>query len=150
MVDKFSRTARVRARRTAVQALYQWYMTGSDMSDVIKEFKQERKETKKADLEYFEALLRGIRKQQKTIEENYISLLDRSIEKIDPVERAILDLGVYELLYQPELPWRVVINESVELAKMFGAEESHKYINGIMDKAAQTIRATEVESTVKL
>lgn len=150
MATKFSRAARVRARRTAVQALYQWYMTGMDMSDVIKEFKKDRSETKKADIEYFESLLAGIRKQQNEIEENYTSLLDRKIEEIDPVERAILDLGVYELLFQPELPWRVVINESVELAKMFGAEESHKYINGIMDKAAQNIRATEIESAANL
>lgn len=150
MNSSFSRNARVRSRRTAVQALYQWLMTSADMTDVIKEFKQDRTETKKTDIEYFESLLRGICKQQQVVEENYIPLLDRSIEEIDPVERAILDLGVYELLFHSELPWRVVINESVELAKMFGAEDSHKYINGIIDKAAQTIRSAEIENAANL
>ena len=66
------------------------------------------------------------------------------VRKIDPVEHAVLQLGMYELTYRPELPWRVVLNESVELAKMFGADQSHKYVNGILDKAAHQIRAVEI------
>jgi transcription antitermination protein NusB len=79
------------------------------------------------------------------IEELLQPLLDRPLTEIDRVERAILHLGIYELAYQLELPWRVVVNESIELAKMFGAEESHKYINGVLDKAAQRLRVNERE-----
>ena len=73
-------------------------------------------------------------------------MLDRKLEDLDPVERAILHIGLYELLTYPDIPWRVVINESVELAKMFGAEQSHKYINGVLDKAAHQIRAAEISN----
>ncbi len=143
---KFSKQARVKARRNAVQALYQWHITGADINDVINEFKQDRSEIKKADFKYFVELLRGVRKQGSEVESNYIGFLDRGLDEIDPVERSVLELGVYELLYHPELPWRIIINEYVELAKMFGAEDSHKYVNSIMDKAAQTIRVIEIQA----
>ena len=71
-------------------------------------------------------------------------ILDRPLKEIGPVENAIMHLGMYELIYHPELPWRIVLNESIELAKMFGAEQSHKYINGVLDKAAHQIRAQEI------
>ena len=138
-----SNRARIKARRNALQAVYQWYMSETDISDIIKQFKEERSELKQADIEYFENLLRGVKKYNTTLQENYEQFLDRPLEEIDPVERAILDLGTYELLYHPELPKRIVINEYVEIAKMFGAEESYKYINNIIDKAAQNIRKSE-------
>lgn len=141
-----SNRARVKARRNAMQAIYQWHMTNADMHDVIKQFKEERSEINKADIDYFEKLLHGVKKNTDTIRNNYQSLLDRPLEEIDPVELSILDLGVYELLYHPELPWRVVINEYVELAKMFGAEDSYKYVNKIIDQAAQSIRASEIKA----
>ncbi len=141
-----SNRAKVKARRNAMQAIYQWHMTDVDMHDVIKQFKEERSEINKADINYFESLLHGVKKNTETIRENYKSYLDRPLDEIDPVELSILDLGVYELLYHPELPWRVVINEYVELAKMFGAEDSYKYVNKIIDQAAQAIRATEIQA----
>lgn len=146
-INPFSKRARVKARRNALQALYQWHMTEVDMSSVIQQFKDGRDEIKKADVEYFEALLRGVKQHQQIVEQSYVELLDRPLAEIDPVERSLLELGVYELLYHPEIPWRVVINEYVELAKMFGAEDSYKYINNIIDRAAQTIRATEIQAT---
>ena len=133
MIDKaFSKRGRIKARRNAVHALYQWHMTNVDIVDVIEQFKQGRQEIKKADCDYFENLLRGVKKCHEDVQQNYLKLLDRPLDEIDPVERSVLDLGIYELLYHPELPWRVVINEYVELAKMFGAEDSHKYINNIL------------------
>ena len=73
-------------------------------------------------------------------------MLDRPAGELDPVERAVLHLGCYELLYHPELPWRVVLNEAVELARMFGAEQSHKYINGVLDKLAHRVRTAEINA----
>ncbi len=80
------------------------------------------------------------------MDKQLIPLLDRALEDLDPVEKAILQIGLYELIFHPELPYRVVLNEAVDLAKMFGAEQSHKYINGVLDKAAQKIRKVEMKS----
>ena len=135
---------KVRARRSAVQAPYQWAMAENSISEVIREFEKDRDELNKADVEYFRAILKGIEKQQAELEEKLGPLLDRPLAELDQVEKAILFLGMYELLYHLELPWRVVLNESIELAKMFGAEESHKYVNGILDKAARQIRTVEL------
>lgn len=147
-IDKktFSRHARVRARRSAVQALYQWAMSDISIEDVIKEFVNERSELKKADTDYFKIILRGTAKEGEFLNNQLLPLLDRNLDELDPVEKAILQIGLYELKFQPELPCRVVLNEAVDLAKMFGAEESYKYINGVLDKAAQNIRAKEMKS----
>lgn len=114
------------------------------MQDVINEFILERSELKKADAEYFRELLHGTADRISDIQEAVTPHLDRPLADLDPVERAILLLGTYELMYHPELPWRVIVNESVELAKMFGAEQSHKYVNGVMDKLARVIRSSEL------
>ena len=145
--NKTSKTARVRARRSVVQALYQWGMADKSMSEIIREFENDRSELNKADIEYFREILIGIEKNIEELDEQLTPLLDRSLAKLDPVENAILHLGLYELLYHLELPCRVVLNESIELAKMFGADQSHKYVNGILDKAAHQIRAAEFAKT---
>lgn len=139
--------AKVRARRSVVQALYQWGMSELGMGEVIREFEKDRSELAKADIDYFRSLLRGVEEKQAELEEKLAPLLDRPLAELDQVEKAILYLGMYELLYKLELPWRVVLNESIELAKMFGAEESHKYVNGILDKAARQIRTIELANT---
>jgi transcription antitermination protein NusB len=145
--NKTSKTARVRARRSVVQALYQWGMADKSMSEIIREFENDRSELNKADIEYFREILVGIGENVDSLDEHLTPLLDRPMSELDPVENAILHLGLYELLYQLELPCKVVLNESIELAKMFGAEQSHKYVNGILDKAAHKIRATEFAKT---
>jgi len=141
---KTATNSRVRARRTAVQAYYQWMMTKQSMSSVIKEFETERKEHKKVDKAYFKEILKGMATHSEELDRILTPLLDRPLKEIGPVEQAIMQLGLYELSYHPELPWRVVLNESIELAKMFGAEQSHKYINGVLDKAAHQIRSVEI------
>ena len=142
----FSKHARIRARRSAVQAMYQWEMTQASINDVIAEFVDERTELKKADTEYFCELLRGAAHNIADLNERIIPFLDRPLKDLDPVELAILHIGLYELLFRPELPWRVIVNESVELAKMFGAEQSHKFINGVLDKIARKIRVHEISN----
>ena len=132
--------ARVRARRSAVQALYQWFLTGEPMAGIISEFERDRKELKKADREYFQEILSGISTNSGAIRDALVPFLDRPLQELDPVTRAVLHLGMYELMHQPALPLRVVLNEAVELARMFGAEDSYKYINGVLDQAAQRLR----------
>lgn len=144
---KVSTQARVRARRTAIQAYYQWLINDQSMSSVIKEFEDERQGLEKADKEYFKTLLKGMSKHLDALDKRLVPLLDRPLKEISPVENAILKLGMYELIYHPELPWRVIMNESIELAKMFGAEQSHKYINGVLDKAAREIRIKEISNS---
>jgi len=142
--NTYSKHARIRARRSAVQALYQWEMTNAEIKDIINEFLAERNEIKKADADYFCELMRGTSKKAEELNKVLAPYLHRPLDSLDPVERAILLIGLYELRYHPELPWRVIVNESVELARMFGAEQSHKFINGVMDKLAHEIRAVEI------
>ena len=141
--DGFSRHARARARRTAVQALYQWDLTNQPVDSIIKEFESERAELRKADKDYFRRIVSGVVEHREMIARGLNGILDRSLTGLDPVERVILLLGTYELMFELELPWRVVVNEAVDLAKMFGAEQSYKYINGVLDAAARQLRAEE-------
>ena len=144
MKQSRSSRARSRARRSAIQALYQWFITDRPMTEIITEFENERSELKKADKSYFQDILNGSEKYSADINNTLAPLLDRALNELGPVERAILHLGLYELKYQPELPYRVALNEAIELARMFGAEDSYKYINGVLDKAARQLREAEL------
>ena len=137
--------ARSLARQRALQALYQWQMTGQDLADIDKQFMDEQ-DMKKVEIKYFQELLHQIPKCLNELDGLSGEVLDRGIEQVDPVERAILRIGIYELQHRIDIPYRVVINEAVELAKIFGAEQGHKYINGILDKVAQKVRAIEVRA----
>ena len=134
---------RSRARHHAVQAVYQWQMTGQDVGDVVGQFLASQDGTK-FEVEYFRDLLRGVATNLNALDACLQPHVDRPIAQIDPVERAILRLGAYELAHHPDVPYRVVINEAVELAKVFGAEEGHKYVNGVLDKVARALRSAEV------
>ncbi|MCK5727900.1 MAG: transcription antitermination factor NusB [Methylococcales bacterium] len=137
--------AKTKARQCAVQALYQWQMTGNDLSIIEMDFLEEDR-LKGAQKSYFKALFYGVPKKLEVIDKALSEFVDRDVEKIDPVERAILRLGVYEFIHYTETPYRVIINEGVNLAKTFGAEGSHKYINGILDKIGKKIRHREIQS----
>jgi N utilization substance protein B len=139
----FSRQARVRARRSAVQALYQWDLAGGDMQGIIGEFARERAELRKADEDYFREILNGVARHRPALQEEIGRHSERSVAALDPVERAVLYLGAWELMFRPEIPWRAVVNESVELAKMFGAEQSHRFVNGVLDAMARRVRPHE-------
>lgn len=138
----FSRRARERARRTAMQALYEARMSSKSVAEILNGY-ADHNELRKADKAYFRKLVQGACEQADELDRYIEPLLDRPLIEVDPVERAVLQIGVYELLYEPDMPARAVINEGLELAKMFGAEESHKYVNSVLDKAARQIRERE-------
>ncbi len=146
MTGKFNKRARVKARQNTVQALYELFLTGKDVKDILTEFENDERKLAKTDVEYFKDLFKGIAKHEEELDKHIVNLVDRPIDELDAIERAILHLGCFELEHHLELPWRVVVNESVELAKTFGAEESHKYINGILDKVARKLRSTEIKN----
>jgi len=138
-------SARTNARRVAVQALYQWQMTGQNLSEIERQFLEEQR-LKDVQKSYFVELFYGIPKNLAAIDEALAEFVDRPVESVDPVERAILRIGAYELLLRLDMPYRVILNESINLAKDFGADGSHKYINGILDKIAQQKRAVEIQA----
>lgn len=140
--------ARSLARERAMQALYQWQITGQDLGDIDKQFMEEQ-DMKGVDKKYFKELLHEIPRQLSELDAHGEEVLDRTIDQVDPVERAILRIGIYELQHRIDIPYRVVINEMVELAKVFGAEQGHRYINGILDKLAAKLRSVEVEARRK-
>lgn len=136
--------ARSIARKLAMQALYQWQMTSYEANDLAKQF-IESDEFGGADRDYFEELLRGCILQKDAIDEAITRLIDRPLDQLDPVESAILMVGLFELRSRMDVPYRVVINEAVDLAKRFGATDAHKYVNAVLDRAAKEIRAQERE-----
>ncbi|WP_428605890.1 transcription antitermination factor NusB [Sedimenticola sp.] len=135
---------RSQARHHAVQAIYQWQVAGQDIKDIRNQFVADQK-ADSFELAYFEALLHGVPAHLDELDELLGPFLDRSIESVDPVERAILRLGAFELRYQLDVPYKVIINESIELSKVFGAEQGHKYVNGVLDKLARQLRAGELK-----
>ena len=143
--DGIDLTARSRARRRATQALYAWQVGGNSMKDVIEEFRHEQ-DMEIADLDYFEDLLRGVERHCAELDAGLVPFLDREAVQVDPIERAVLRLAAYELQHRPDVPYRVVINEAIEVAKRFGAEHGHTYVNGVLDKAARAWRAAEMRS----
>lgn len=134
---------RGRARRRALQAVYAWQMSGSGVRDVIAQFAHEQAR-EIADLEYFEDLVRGVDQHRESLDEALAPFLDRDIDQVDPIERAVLRIAGYELRHRPDVPYRVVINEAIETAKRFGAEHGHTYVNGVLDRAAAEWRAAEM------
>ncbi|GAB2565591.1 transcription antitermination factor NusB [Dyella jejuensis] len=134
--------ARSRARRRALQALYAWQMSGSPMHAVIDQFRHEQ-DMEVADLDYFEDLLRGVANHVEVIDEALKPHIDREVAQIDPIERAALRLAVYELKFRPDVPYRVIINEAIEVTKRFGADHGHSYVNGVLDKLAAQVRVAE-------
>lgn len=140
-----SKSARHRARELALQGLYQWRMAGSDVAQIDKATRDE-KSVGRYDVELFTQLLRGAVSQHEVLAEKIAPHLDRPLNELSPIEFSVLLLGAYELANLPEVPYRVVINESVELAKTFGGSDGHKFVNGVLDKLASQLRAVEVNA----
>ncbi len=132
------------ARRCAVQALYQWHITQQNVGDIDAQFVTEH-DVKKVDIAYFQEILHQVPVHVAELDAHYATFLDRPVRELDPVECAILRMSVYELAHRPDIPYRVIINEGVDMAKVFGAEQSHKYINGVLDKVARRLRAAEIQ-----
>lgn len=133
------------ARRLALQAVYGHLLAGSTEQEQLEQFRRQEGFAR-CDAEYFERLLHGVLGQRPQLEPLFSGLLDRPLVQLDPVEHAVLLLAAYELSDCPELPYRVAINEAVELAKQFGATESHRYINGVVDRMARKLRASETSA----
>lgn len=140
-----SRTPRHRAREFALQGLYQWLMNAED-SGAIDAHIRDAHGFDKADADHFNALLHGAIRDAASLRAEIVPLIDRGIEQLSPVEHAALLIGAYELKHHLEIPYRVVINEAVELTKSFGGIDGHKYVNGVLDKLATSVRSVEVNA----
>jgi N utilization substance protein B len=130
------------ARKLAMQALYQWQLNASEAKDIIKQYR-DSDEAAGVDGEYFDALIVGCVAGNEQLTTTIAGLIDRPVEQLDPVERAILMIGIFELQQRLDVPYRVVINEGVDLCKRFGATDAHKYVNAVLDRAAKQIRTAE-------
>ncbi|MFI4970217.1 MAG: transcription antitermination factor NusB [Lysobacterales bacterium] len=134
--------ARSRARRRALQAIYAWQLSGNRIDGVIDQFRHEQ-DMQIADLDYFEDLVRGVARGHAEFDAAILPFIDREIDRIDPIERAVLRIAAYELRDRIDVPYRVVINEAVETTKRFGAEHGHTYVNGVLDHLAAMWRGAE-------
>ena len=139
------KSSRRRSREFALQGLYQWQLAGTEPKIIIEQL-ADAEGFNKIDVDYFKVLLNGAVADAVVIEQLVAPLLDRAYKSLSPVERGILLLAGYELGHQPEVPYRVVINEAIELAKSFGGTDGHKYVNGVLDNMAAQLRAVEVRA----
>lgn len=137
--------ARRQARTLAMQALYSWHIAGQALNEIEAQFRVDN-DFSAVDGAYFHEILHGVPRQKSEIDALFEPLLDRPLDEIDPVELSILRLSTYELRNRIDVPYRVVINEGIELAKVFGATDGHKFVNGVLDKLAPTLREAEVKA----
>jgi N utilization substance protein B len=141
-----SRTPRHRAREFALQGLYQWLMSQEDAGAIDAHIRNAHG-FDKADVEHFDLLLHGTIRDVDNLRSEIVPLIDRAIDQLSPIEHAALLIGAFELKHHIEIPYKVVINEAVELTKSFGGIDGHKYVNGVLDKLAASLRATEVSAS---
>lgn len=145
MSEKKGAGARTRARELMVQALYQKQLAGHSTAELLEQFHAQAAYNR-VDKPFFDELFPAISDTQASLEEKIDALIDRPLKQLDPVELAILLIGVHELQSRVDIPYRVVINESVNLAKRFGSIEGHKYINACLDVAAKSLREVEIQA----
>lgn len=143
--QEFNPAARRKARHYGMQALYQWQMTKDPLADIELQFLSDY-DFSRVDVEYFHDIIHQVPGNLEALETAFKPHLDRDISGLDPIELALLRLGSYELIKRIDIPYKVVINEAVALAKKFGATDGHKYINGVLDKLAQDTRAIEIQA----
>lgn len=137
--------ARKRARRLALQAIYQWQMNAAPVEEIEAQFRTDT-DMRKIDTEYFHELLNGVVARCEELDAAYAGFLDREPERVTPVERAVLRLGAFEMLHRIDVPWRVVISEGVELSRQFGSTDGHKFVNGVLDRLGRSAREAEAGS----
>ncbi len=140
-----NRTPRHRAREFALQGLYQWLLNNEDATTVVNNIRAAHG-FEKADSDHFAVLLYGAIKDSVALREAFTPLIDRGVAELSPIEHAVLLIGAYELKNNMDIPYRVVINEAVELTKSFGGIDGHKYVNGVLDKLAADVRSVEVDA----
>jgi len=132
------------ARTRALQALYSWHLSQLNMSEIEADIKAGQN-PKKIDFEYMHEILHGVLSNQLAIEAAFSPFLSRPLKDLDPIELAVLRLSSFELMYRIDVPYRVVINEALELAKTFGSDDSHKFVNSVLDKLAKQVRQAEMQ-----
>ncbi len=140
-----ARAARTRARGFALQALYQ-VMVGGNPADEVDSFTRDLSGFHKADTVHFDALLHGCAAQAEALDALILPVLDRKLSELSPIEHGVLWIGAYELQHCLDIPWRVVLNECIDLAKEFGGTDGHKYVNAVLNQLAQQLRLAEVQS----
>lgn len=136
---KMKPAARRKSRKLAVQAIYSWQLSGNPMGDIEQQMLLENN-VNKVDIDYFKDLIQGVASHTDKLDDIIRPHVDRPFKDIDEVEKSICRLGAYELKFRLDVPVKVAINESIELAKIFGAEDSHKFVNGVLDKALKFIK----------
>ena len=143
--DGIDPAARSRSRRRALQAVYAWQLSSTPVEKVLEQFSSEQ-DMEIADLAYFEDLVRGVIKGHKELDQSLSMYVDRPMEQVDPIERAVLRLAAFELRDRLDVPYRVIINEAIEIAKRFGSDHGHTYVNGVLDQAAGQWRSVEIKN----
>jgi transcription antitermination protein NusB len=141
--DRRATNARSVARRLALQAIYRWQLNDGPWQDVLQEF-AEAQDMPKADREYFRALVEGVCSARTQLDVDIAQWTDRPAVQLDPVEHAVLLVAVFELTARPDVPFRVVLNEAINLTRRFGATDGHKFVNAVLDRAARVVRSHEV------
>ena len=132
-----------KARKLALQALYQWLMSGSDLHEIEAQFRMINN-MEKVDVDYFCRLLYGIPENVQQLEEQLQPFLDREIAGLNPIELSTLRIGAFELLHCPEVPYKVVLDESISLTKEFGSQDGYRYVNGVLNNLAREVRSIEI------
>ena len=144
-LDGIDPAARSRSRRRALQAVYAWQISHTPVEKVLEQFSHEQ-DMEVADLAYFEELVRGVIAGHKELDQALSAYVDRPMEQIDPIERAVLRIAALELRDRLDVPYRVILNEAIETAKRFGSDHGHTYVNGVLDQAAGQWRAAEINA----
>lgn len=144
-MDKEAIRGKRRARKLLLQALYQWHMSKTEMTEIDAQF-QVINNMQRVDMEYYKKILYGVPKELAAIEETFAPYLDRNVNDLNPIELAVLRLGTFELLFCLETPYRVILDESVSLAKEFGSQDGHRYVNGVLHHVASNVRAIEMKA----
>lgn len=143
-MDKQAIKGKRRARKLGLQALYQWSISGHELYEIEAQFHAVNDMTK-VDTEYFHRLLYGVVEHCQELEANFSPFLDRPVSNLNPVELAVIRIGAYELMFCPEIPYRVVLDEGVLLTKEFGSQDGFRYVNGVLNNLAQQVRKTEID-----
>jgi N utilization substance protein B len=142
-VEKQSISGKRKARKLALQALYQWLMSGNDLQEIETQFRIINN-MNKVDVDYFCRILHGVPADIEKLEASVTPFLDRTIEGLNPIELTVLRIGAFELFHCPEIPYKVILNEAVSLSKEFGSQDGYRYVNGVLNNLARQVRAIEI------
>lgn len=142
-MEKQSISGKRKARKLALQALYQWLMSGSELPEIEAQFRVINNMAK-VDVDYFCRLLYGIPENVNELEASFAPFLDREVQSLNPIELTVLRLGAFELFHCPEIPYKVVLDEAISLTKEFGSQDGYRYVNGVLNSLAQQVRSVEI------